>query len=759
MNTKRAIPWYNQIKRRWFAVAAVFLAMWFLVISYTRVWPFDLDIGVSDARFVNQVDTDNAPPGFHAVEDFAGTTIRWTSGDATISLPRSTDGRAVLVKLRLLNSRPDGQPDPQMRITVDGVTHGEFSVPRAAGGRTYEILVPGGIRFDWATRIQLQSDTITLPDDPRPLGVAVDQVTLEPIGQGMVLPSLWMVVWSLALGVLAYVLPRSVGVHPALAFGIASLLSLAVAVGIAARPLEVLPFVQRIAGLLGVGMVGVWLARWLAPIQRDPQRGLIIRGAQLPIYLAIAWWMGPLFQLVMTLDEARNVTPAPATMWLGGVTLIALVAVGLWYALQQRNGAQPNPARLTHWALAIFAVVAVVHLGTMLQFAFTRSGPDFWILFKGAREWVRGGSLYDLEAVTTNHFGHVFKVPPFYGMLFTPFVFEDGLRILLFHRILNVLLLAATAILWLRMFDIRIVSVMGAGLLILLNFRPLADTIAFGQIDLALLLVLTAALWAMRRERHLFAGVLIALGTLFKIYPVILLAFFFIKRHWMGLVGFVVGMLAFNGIAIAVMGWEMHRVYLLDVVPRIGGTTAWVENQTIAGFLSRLSISPTETVMVDNQTTILIANALSVLLSVLACVLTLGRATTKTTTYALQYSQYLLLMVLVVPAAWMHYQTLLIVPFAALLLHLRDREVSFTQAALLATSFALIAYGNQWSFYDGTIMGVLTVAGVSYKFYGMLLLGGLLVKALLEVPIEVPNWRLLLQRVKSGANQPKATSS
>jgi hypothetical protein len=25
--------------------------------------------------------------------------------------------------------------------------------------------------------------------------------------------------------------------------------------------------------------------------------------------------------------------------------------------------------------------------------------------------------MYDIEAVLTNHFGHVFKVPPFYGML------------------------------------------------------------------------------------------------------------------------------------------------------------------------------------------------------------------------------------------------------------------------------------------------------------------------------------------------------
>src|SRR5262249_60472398 len=100
------------------------------------------------------------------------------------------------------------------------------------------------------------------------------------------------------------------------------------------------------------------------------------------------------------------------------------------------------------------------------------------------------------------------------------------------------------------------------------------------------------------------------------------------------------------------------------------------------------------------------------------------------------------LMVLAVPAAWMHYETLLFVPFGVLLLHLHDRRVALPRAAALALSFALIGYGNQFSFYTGTVMGILTIAGVSYKFYGMLLLGGVLVAELLaeRAPLELPRW-------------------
>jgi hypothetical protein len=349
----------------------------------------------------------------------------------------------------------------------------------------------------------------------------------------------------------------------------------------------------------------------------------------------------------------------------------------------------------------------------------------------------------------TNHVGAVFKVPPFYGMLFTPFVFQDGLQILLYHRIINVGLMLATALIWLRMVRPLPRWWAIATIIILLNSRPLADTIAYGQIDLMLLFLLTSALWAMRSERDGWAGVLVALGTLFKVYPLILLAFFVLKGRWRGVAGFLLGMLVFNGIAIAVMGWEMHRVYLLEVIPRIGGTTSWVENQTISGFLARLSDVPFDAHIFANRPLSLLGTALSGLISLAACWLTLRPAEGRSTTFALQYAQFLLLMVLAVPAAWMHYETLLVLPFGLLLLHLRDQAVSLPRAMVLALAFALVSYGNQWSFNGTTVMGFLTIAGVSYKFYGMLLFSGVLTACLLEqrMPALVPMLTRLVPRL------------
>jgi hypothetical protein len=189
------------------------------------------------------------------------------------------------------------------------------------------------------------------------------------------------------------------------------------------------------------------------------------------------------------------------------------------------------------------------------------------------------------------------------------------------------------------------------------------------------------------------------------------------------------------------MGWEMHRIYLFDVVPQIGGTTSWVENQTISAFLARLVDVPFDAHIFENRALSLLGTALSGLVSLFACWLVLRPAEGKSSTFALQYAQFPLLMVFAVPAAWMHYETLLVLVFGALILHLREREVGLPRAVALGLAFALIGYGNQWSFNGTTVMGILTVLGVSYKFYGMLLLGAVLVDCLLEVraPIALPS--------------------
>lgn len=701
--------------RRWWALGGIMLGIVLLCFAACLPQAWFVDVGAHDTRFALD---------FHEPEPLAGVQVRWTSAHSTLALPGRVAWSAHVLTMRMINARPATAPAAVVQLALDDRTLGAFDVPTGTA-RRYHMLLPADLRADWALRVALAATPFSSKDDPRPLGVVLDWARLAPI-TWLAAPDPWLLVVCAALCGLGYALPRRAGLAPRAALALMLGGTALLAVLVALRPLETLPFLPRLAALLGLALLAVSVARLLAPPQ-SVAHGLHIAGRDLPIYLAVAPWFGPLFEWVETLDGVDGVTPPPATALVFGLLVLALLALGVWAAIRGR--AMPREqcqGIVRRAALTVFAGAALAHLATMLVFALGRNAPDFWILFKGARDWARGGSLYNIGDVLANHFGKVFKVPPFYGMMFVPFVFQDGNAVLLGHRILNIVILTTTAVLWYRMWHVRVFSTLGAAFLILLNFRPLADTIAYGQIDLLLLLLLTLALWALRRERGLLAGVLVALGTLFKIYPLLLLAFFVAKRQWRAVAGFALGMLVFNGLAVLVMGWPVHREYLFDVLPNIGGTTSWVENQTISGVIARFVDLPNQSEIFANPLLARLGLLVSGGLGLIACLLALPHVDRRGATYALQYGQFLLIMVLAVPAAWMHYETLLFMPFAALVLYFFPRTLPLPVAVVLATSFALISYGNQWSYYTGQVMGVLTVAGVSYKAWGMLLLGGVL---------------------------------
>src|SRR6185295_16081386 len=187
-----------------------------------------------------------------------------------------------------------------------------------------------------------------------------------------------------------------IGLSRALAWALAVLAAALLAIGVAMRPIETLPFIQRVALLPGVGCLGIWLARWLAPPSTTNDEGRttnddesrlertssfvtrpssFVRGADLPIYLAALWWMGPLWQWVETADGAMNVTPAPTTSWIGGALALGLLGLAGWYAMRGRTLPLTQRAgTLRRVALILFVVAALAHLVYMIWFAFQRQG-------------------------------------------------------------------------------------------------------------------------------------------------------------------------------------------------------------------------------------------------------------------------------------------------------------------------------------------------------------------------------------------------
>jgi hypothetical protein len=756
-----------------------------VVVAYQYVGAMRVTVGPRDQRFVQ---------GTHEREPLedTGQLMRWTREQTRLDLPPPAAHTPLILSIHMMNHYPRTLADhPNVTLRTGARTLLSFVPSRES--RSYRVLLPPQDRPGWSVPLFLHSTTVTPEDDPRPLGFVLVGASLRPTvgfppfpldwpvapwlkpGGGFpLLPPSWQIAAFLMLSTAFYVFMRGISSPRWLAWPASVGLVAGLGVALVLLPMQIAPYTMRLAALAGLGAVYGIIAQLM---KEAPGRRSWIATSRIPILMGVACWLMPVYQLIMTADGVSSVAPYPPILWVAGVALV-LGAVGGAILTDGRS--------LHHWprlVLLVLALAAVARLVVMLEFVMDHSGmafaciaigfvfvlvsaairpawaillpgtlalaaliglatlvdpwlgrsaPDFWILFKGARNWLHGGSLYDLTAVHENHFGHVFKVPPFYGMLFVPFAEQDGLTILFWHRIINMTLISVVLLIMVRGFAIRLVSPLGVGLVMLFSMRPLADTVAYGQIDVVLLLLLTIALVASQRGHDTVAGVAVALGTLFKLYPALLLVFFVVKLQWRALVGFVVAMLVLNGVAMIVMGWEMHYLYLYEVLPNIAGGTAWVENQTFNGFLSRI-FAPDITaeiyayLPVMTWTRIIFGSgvALAALLALRPTERTSGR-------YVLQFGLFALLMVLVVPAAWIHYQTIVILTFAGVLLCASHRGLPLWRAALLGGSYALISYGNQWSFYTNKVLGGLTVIGVSYKFYGMLLLLLVAVTCLVE---------------------------
>ncbi|HEX6293230.1 MAG TPA: glycosyltransferase family 87 protein [Herpetosiphonaceae bacterium] len=696
-------------KRSWSAILSLCLAALVTLAVLLAAYGFTPPI----VRAVSEHDT-FVFRDVHGLERAGDFTYRWSTGASTIALPQAGRPPSALLELRLWV--PDEQPPVPLTLTANSQP---LVTTPIHGRRTLALLVPGAAISSGDPRFGLLSPTWSPPNDPRPLGVGVARVvwhelgwTLPPMRQMLALPGL-----VLALGLLLLRLGRS----PLVTSLSAGMLGVGLALGAALRPLAVAPYTHRLLLMTILGHVALLLwtgltrpeGRWWALPQR-------VEPGRLVVLLGVGYWMFLLYQRALCAETVSGVCPRPGTQNIGIVVMALLLALAI----------VPRVATSTRWkiALVVLALGGVAEAAYAARFAFRRSGPDFFILWRAAYDFHLGRPLYKLDDVLTNHFGHVFKVPPFYGMLFLPFATSDDVFILLLHRLLNVALYLTTGglLAWLlrpRLGWLLALTTVGV---ILGLMQPPFDTIAYGQIDIMLLLLLTLALLGLRADRPWLTGLAIALGTLFKLYPFLLVGFLFVRREWKA-IGWVAAWLALlNGIAIGVMGWENHVIYVARVLPNIGGGTSWVENQTINGFLNRLSYDPLRTEPIHSLSISLLTYGGFALIAGVSLLLSITPFERRSISFALQLSSFAVVMVLAVPAAWMHYATITILAFVMLVWHSADRPLPLGRAVLLALAFGLIAYGNQWSFFDGKQNPGLPALALSYKFYGLALLWSLM---------------------------------
>jgi hypothetical protein len=539
---------------------------------------------------------------------------------------------------------------------------------------------------------------------------------LPPARQLVVLPAVAAAV-TLLLARLRY--------RPALALAAGAGSGAALALWAGRVPLAVAPYTTRLLllMLLAHGGLLLWTALvrsertgWRLPVEVDASKLIIL--------CAIGYWMLFPFQWALCREVGPGVCPRPGTQTIGLAVVPSLLLLAGWPGLL--------PAARRTWALRILALAAIAAGAYATTFAFRRSAPDFFIHWRAAFDLNLGRPLYKLDEIRANHFGHAYKLPPFYVLFFLPFATADDNRVLAGFRLINVALLLASAGLLANMLRrSRGWAVALAAVAVVVGLmQPAFDTIAIGQTDIFLLFVAVLMLVGLRGGRPWLVGLPLAFAISFKIYPALLLGLLVLRREWRSIGWTVLGLLLFNGIAVGVLGWQNHVIWVTEVLPSLGGGTSWVENQTINGFLSRLVTGTMRLDPIQDPFLNLLTYGSFVLVAGISFLLVLARTERHDFGFVLQYSILLVVLALAVPAAWIHYSTITILAFFAVIWHAAVRPLSIRQAVAAALAFGLIAYGNQWSFFTGTRHLGLPALALSYKGLGLAILWSLLVTTL-----------------------------
>jgi alpha-1,2-mannosyltransferase len=188
--------------------------------------------------------------------------------------------------------------------------------------------------------------------------------------------------------------------------------------------------------------------------------------------------------------------------------------------------------------------------------------------------------------------------PPIMALILSPFTALPALAGALVWFYCKVVM-AVLAIYWvLSLLDApdRPFPFWGKVVAVLLSLRPIEGDLVHGNINLFILFLVVAALYAYCNEREWLAGLLLALSIACKVTPALFLPYFLWKRGWRVLGGASVGLLLFIWLIPGlVLGWQKNQEFLGSwwdnmVVPYAieGKVTSEHQNQSLPGVLHRL---------------------------------------------------------------------------------------------------------------------------------------------------------------------------
>jgi hypothetical protein len=261
---------------------------------------------------------------------------------------------------------------------------------------------------------------------------------------------------------------------------------------------------------------------------------------------------------------------------------------------------------------------------------------------------------------------------------------------------------------------------------LLLSLRPIMGDLSHGNVNLFILFLVTAALYAFQGRRDLLAGISLALAISCKLTPALFLPYFLWKRAWTTLAGCALGLLLFLVVVPACFLGMSRNIELLTswydgmVRPFVQGGEVTTEhiNQSLPGLVFRMTThSPSfyEKGVPQNYDNVvdlsprtagwLVKGGMAVFAALLVWTCRTPIQTRHGWRLAAEYSLIMLGMLLFSERTWKHHCVILLLPFAVLVYHLaacrpgrqiRAYLVATLTAVLLLMGSTVTGFGANW---------------------------------------------------------------
>jgi alpha-1,2-mannosyltransferase len=300
----------------------------------------------------------------------------------------------------------------------------------------------------------------------------------------------------------------------------------------------------------------------------------------------------------------------------------------------------------------------------------------------------------------------VFKLAPPAAVYLVPFSFGTIQEARLAWRIVLVVVIVAAWVILARALGLPALGwAWLLGLATWSLFGPLQIAVGEGQWDPIFLLLLAIATHAVVEGRATLAAVAVAVAASVKPYPLLLVGYFLARRAWREAAVTLATLVTLLVAGALVVGLDETAAFVTRILPASGATTAYADNQALGGVIARAWTSDLKPFPLHD------AGAVDLTIRVVALALfgmsiwLVGRqAASDGQARALQLGLFVPLSILVIPAAWTHYQAILLVPLTVLAVdQARNRPREPVGWLLLGAAYAVLLLPNPTMLYGPEI--------------------------------------------------------